>query len=197
MVVRALNAATGDRFQWLIFDQQGLAPVGFALFAAAAAAFIGAATGRTLRAMALTALAYLFTRAVVAIVLRPRFMAPLERRYPVLGARVPNRLLGDWLWAAAARAWASCCARMVIASRAASASVPRPTPSAWPRSAGSLQPRAFPSGEPILDVPGDRDHDLRGPGARVGGCHGLVDPPSPRVKVSFRDPRFLRTVRGK
>ena len=93
-----LNAATGDRFQWLIFDQQGLAPVGFALFAAAAAAFIGAATGRTLRAMALTALAYLITRAVAAIVLRPRFMAPLERRYPVLGARVPNRQLGDWLY---------------------------------------------------------------------------------------------------
>ena len=36
-----LNAATGDRFQWLIYDQQGLAPVGYALFAVSLAAFLG------------------------------------------------------------------------------------------------------------------------------------------------------------
>ncbi len=93
-----LNAATGDRFQWLIYDQQGLAPVGYALFAVALAAFLGAVTGRTLRAMAISVIGFIATRFLVAVWLRPRFMSPLERTYPVLGDRVPNHLLGDWLY---------------------------------------------------------------------------------------------------
>ena len=93
-----LNAATGDRFQWLIYDQQGLVPVGYALFTVTLAAFLGAATGRSLRAMAITVAVFMATRIAVAIWLRPRFMAPLERTYPVLGNRIPDRLLGDWLY---------------------------------------------------------------------------------------------------
>ncbi len=53
-----LNAATGDRFQWLIYDQQGLAPVGYAVFAMALAAFLGAVTGRTVRAMAISGVGF-------------------------------------------------------------------------------------------------------------------------------------------
>lgn len=93
-----LNAATGDRFQWLIYDQQGLVPVGYALFAAALASFVGTVTGRTLRAMAITVVGFIAARFAFAVWLRPRLMAPLERTYPVVGARVPNRLLGDWLY---------------------------------------------------------------------------------------------------
>jgi ABC-type transport system involved in multi-copper enzyme maturation permease subunit len=93
-----LNAATGDRFQWLIYDQQGVVPVGYALFAVLCAAFIGAVTGRTMRAMAVTALGFVLVRFSVAVWLRPRFMHGLERTYPVVGDRVPNHLLGDWLY---------------------------------------------------------------------------------------------------
>jgi hypothetical protein len=93
-----LNAATGDRFQWLIYDQQALVPLGYAVFAAMLAAFVGAVTGRTLRAMAITALGFVLVRFSVAVWLRPRFMHGLERTYPVVGERVPNHLLGDWLY---------------------------------------------------------------------------------------------------
>ncbi len=93
-----LNAATGDRFQWLIYDQQGLVPVGYAVFAASLAAFVGAVTGRTVRAMAVTALGFILVRFPVAVWLRPRFMTGMERTYPVVGLRVPNHLLGDWLY---------------------------------------------------------------------------------------------------
>jgi hypothetical protein len=93
-----LNAATGDRFQWLIFDQQGLVPVGYAVFAVLLAAFVGAITGRTLRAMAVTVLGFILVRFPVAVWLRPRFMSGVERTYPVVGVRVPNHLLGDWLF---------------------------------------------------------------------------------------------------
>jgi hypothetical protein len=92
-----LNAASGERFQWLIFDQQGLVPVGFALFALALGVLAGAITGRTLRAMAVTVVGFLVVRFAVAVWLRPHYLAALERRYPVLGSMEPNRLLGDWL----------------------------------------------------------------------------------------------------
>ncbi len=93
-----LNAATGDRFQWLIYDQYGLVPVGYAVFATLLAAFLGASTGRTVRAMALTAVGFIVVRFAVGVFWRPRFMAGLERTYPVVTRRVPNRLLGDWLY---------------------------------------------------------------------------------------------------
>jgi len=93
-----LNAATGDRFQWLIYDQQGLVPIGYAVFAMALAAFLGAVTGRTLRAMAIAAIGFLVIRFGVAVWARPKLASPLERTYPVLGDMIPNRLLGDWLY---------------------------------------------------------------------------------------------------
>lgn len=65
-----LNAATGERFQWLIFDQQGSAPVGYALFAFALGVLAGAITGRTLRAMAATVVGFLVVRFAVAVWLR-------------------------------------------------------------------------------------------------------------------------------
>jgi len=93
-----LNAATGDRFQWLIYDQQGLVPVGYAIFAAMLAACIGAVTGRTMRAMAITVVTFIVVRFGLAVFVRPRFMGGLERTYPVVTDLVPNRLLGDWLY---------------------------------------------------------------------------------------------------
>jgi hypothetical protein len=92
-----LNAATGERFQWLIFDQQGLVPVGYALFALALGVLSGAIFGRTLRAMAVTVVGFLVVRFGVAVWLRPHYLAALERKYPVLGITEPNRLIGDWL----------------------------------------------------------------------------------------------------
>jgi len=92
-----LNAANGERFRWLIFDQQGSVPVGYALFALALGVLAGAITGRTLRAMAATVVGFLVVRFAVAVWLRPHYQSALERKYPVLGSMEPNRLLGDWL----------------------------------------------------------------------------------------------------
>ena len=92
-----LNAATGERFQWLIFDQQGSVPVGYALFAFALGVLAGAITGRTLRAMAVTVVGFLVVRFAVAVWLRPHYLAALQRKYPVMSSTEPNRLLGDWL----------------------------------------------------------------------------------------------------
>lgn len=92
-----LNRATGERFGWLIFDQQGLVPVGYTVFAFALGALSGAVTRRTQRAVAVTIVAFLVIRFGVAVELRPRFLPQQERTYPVLGTGGPNRLAGDWV----------------------------------------------------------------------------------------------------
>lgn len=92
-----LNRASGERFFWLIFDQQGLVPVGYALFAFALGALAGTITRRTLRGVAVMLIAFLVIRFVVAVELRPNYVAQQERRYPVVGTGGPNRLAGDWV----------------------------------------------------------------------------------------------------
>jgi hypothetical protein len=92
-----LNRATGERFVWLIFDQQGLVPVGYALFGFALGALGGAITRRPQRGVAVMIVAFLAIRFAVAVELRPRYLPQEERTYPVVGTGGPNRLAGDWI----------------------------------------------------------------------------------------------------
>jgi hypothetical protein len=92
-----LNRATGERFTWLIFDQQGLAPIGYTLFAFALGVLLGAMTRRTVRAIGLSIAVFFAARFAVAVWVRPDFLPRLERTYPVAGDRIPNPLLGDFI----------------------------------------------------------------------------------------------------
>jgi hypothetical protein len=92
-----LNAATGERFTWLIFDQQGSVLVGYALFAFALGVFLGAVTRRTVRAMGITLAVFFVVRFAVAVWIRPRYLAEQVRTYSIFGGRIPNPLLGDFL----------------------------------------------------------------------------------------------------
>jgi hypothetical protein len=92
-----LNQATGQRFLEPTFDQEGLVPVGYALFAVALGVFAGVLTRKTLPAMAITLVGFLAARLPVGLLARPRFLAPLERTFPVAGTTAPNQLSGDWV----------------------------------------------------------------------------------------------------
>lgn len=92
-----LNRATGQRFTWLIFDQQGSVVAGYAVFAFALAVLSGSITRRTLRAMGITLLVFCVVRFGVAVWIRPNLAAQEERRYPVVATTMPNRLVGDWI----------------------------------------------------------------------------------------------------
>jgi hypothetical protein len=92
-----LNRATGERFTWLIFDQQGLVPIGYALFAFALGVLLGAMTRRTVRAIGLSIAVFFAVRFAVAVWVRPDFLPRLERTYPVVGDAIPNPLLGDFI----------------------------------------------------------------------------------------------------
>jgi hypothetical protein len=92
-----MNRATGERFTWLIFDQQGLVPVGYTLFAFALGVLFGAMTRRTVRAIGLSIAVFFAVRFAVAVWVRPDFRPRLQRTYPVFGDVVPNPLVGDFV----------------------------------------------------------------------------------------------------
>ena len=93
----AAGTAVGNKFGFLLFDLEGLVPVGYALFAVALGVFAGALTRRTQAAMAVTLVGYLATRLLVEFFARPRFLAPLRRTYPVIGSLDVNPIGGDWI----------------------------------------------------------------------------------------------------
>jgi hypothetical protein len=92
-----LNRATGDRFTWLIFDQQGSVPAGYALFAFALGVLAGAITRRTVRAMGITLASFFVVRFAVAVWIRPHYLGTLERTYPLSANRMPNPFRSDFV----------------------------------------------------------------------------------------------------
>jgi hypothetical protein len=92
-----LDQTTGQRFDLYLFDLEGLVPVGYALFALALGVFAGVLTRKTQAAMAITLVGFLAARLPVGLLARPRFLAPLERTFPVAGTTAPNQLSGDWI----------------------------------------------------------------------------------------------------
>jgi hypothetical protein len=97
--IAPLDDATGYRFTWLFFDQQGPVLVGYALFALALGVLAGTLTGKVMPAMAVTLGGFLATRVAVALLLRPRLLPPRRRAYPIVGATPTesNPLTGDWV----------------------------------------------------------------------------------------------------
>ena len=92
-----LNRSTGDRFQPGIFDQQGLVPVAYAVFALALGIAAGAVLKRTMPAMAATLVGFVGLRLIVAGLVRRHFIAPVKSSYvPLPGADVTHP--GAWVF---------------------------------------------------------------------------------------------------
>ena len=75
-----LNGSTGSRFQPGIFDQQGIVPVAYAVFAVALGIAAGAILGRTLPAMAVTLVGFVVPRLLVGAFLRRHYESPVTQR---------------------------------------------------------------------------------------------------------------------
>ena len=86
------------RFSPTGFDFEGLAPVGYALFAFAAATLAGTVLRRTVSAMAVSLACYLAVREIVEVWLRPQYTKPLTVTFDLAaqGADHSNRT-GDWV----------------------------------------------------------------------------------------------------
>jgi len=81
---RAIDLASSN--QYSLFDQRDIAPIGYALFAFAVGALIGAVIRRTVPAMATTLGVYVFARIATTIWIRPNLMSPLRKFLALAGA---------------------------------------------------------------------------------------------------------------
>jgi len=91
-----LVAASDGRFGFGVFDLRGIVPIAYALFALALGTAVGALIRKTVPAMAVTLGAFVAVRAVVELVLRPRYLPAQTVSYPFLQGS-PRAGLGDWL----------------------------------------------------------------------------------------------------
>jgi hypothetical protein len=92
-----LDRSTGDRFQPGIFDQQGLVPVAYAVFALALGIAAGAVLKRTMPAMAATLVGFVGLRLIVAGVVRKHFVSPVTKTYlPLPGVDTSHP--GAWVF---------------------------------------------------------------------------------------------------
>jgi hypothetical protein len=94
-----LNESVTVRLDYLFFDQQGVAPVGYTLFAVALGVFAGTLTRKVLPAMAITLVAFLGTRIVMLALVRPNLADPVTYKVPVGGGTplLPNPALAAWI----------------------------------------------------------------------------------------------------
>ncbi|MDG6106153.1 ABC transporter permease [Dactylosporangium aurantiacum] len=93
-------AYTESRFQQIFFDVQGVAPVGYSLFAVALGIAAGVLSSKVVPAMGLTLSAFIAARIVVALFVRPRLATPVTNDFPVVSdaaANLGQMSLGSWV----------------------------------------------------------------------------------------------------
>jgi hypothetical protein len=92
------------RFEWLLFDMQGVVPIGYTAFAVALGVFGGTVWHRMLPAMGLTLGGFLAVRIALAALGRPRYVAAETRETPVEGFRGGRgEQVGEWTLATGVR----------------------------------------------------------------------------------------------
>jgi hypothetical protein len=96
---------TGMGRMWpLIFDMQGLAPIGYSLFAVALGIFGGTVWPKMLPAMATALGGFIALRILLAVFARSRYLPPETVTYPVAFGRLQrNEWRGDWVVASGVR----------------------------------------------------------------------------------------------
>jgi hypothetical protein len=99
-----LSQAGQGRLSTLLFDMQGVVPIGYTLFAVALGIFAGTIWHKVLPAMAATLVGFLGIRIALTTLARPRYLPARVLTFPVQGATAqPNMTLGDWVLSTAVR----------------------------------------------------------------------------------------------
>jgi hypothetical protein len=86
-----------SRFTEVFFDMQGVAPVGYTLFAVALGIFAGSLLPKVLPAMALTLAGFVGARVAVALLARPHYMSPVAGDQPIQIPDGASDLAGSWV----------------------------------------------------------------------------------------------------
>ncbi|MFD4909807.1 ABC transporter permease [Kitasatospora purpeofusca] len=86
------------RFRYLVFDVQGIAPIGYTLFAVALGILAGTLARRVLPAMGISLAAFIAVRAVVELFARPYFQPARTLSYAIDSPLTANRFAGSWIY---------------------------------------------------------------------------------------------------
>ncbi|MGH3414981.1 MAG: ABC transporter permease [Actinocrinis sp.] len=87
----------GGRLSYVTFDVQGIAPIGYTVFAFFLGVCAGVLSRRMLPAMGITVGVFLAVRAVVEVVARPRYMSPVTINNPIDSNLQNNNSSGAWV----------------------------------------------------------------------------------------------------
>jgi ABC-2 family transporter protein len=109
-----LGQAGFGRFRTLLFDMQGLVPIGYTVFAVALGVFAGTVWHKVLPAMAVTLVGFTVVRFALTVFARPRYLPPRELKYATLNVtRTPSELAGNWVLSSGVR---DASGKMVVAN---------------------------------------------------------------------------------
>ncbi|MEV0805191.1 transporter [Micromonospora sp. NPDC050200] len=97
------QAAHEGRLGIIVFDLQGVAPIGYTLFAVTLGIFAGTLWRRMLPAMTVTLVGYVGVRAAVAVLARPHYQPARTLTFPVDGAGPMRMTRGDWILSSGVR----------------------------------------------------------------------------------------------
>ncbi|PWU48272.1 transporter [Micromonospora globispora] len=97
------QAAREGRLGFIVFDLQGIAPIGYTLFAVALGIFAGTVWRRMLPAMTVTLVGFIGVRAAVAILARPHYQPARTLTFPIEGTGPMRESHGDWVLASGVR----------------------------------------------------------------------------------------------
>jgi hypothetical protein len=94
-----------SRLSPLLFDMQGVVPIGYTLFAVALGIVAGTVWPKVLPAMAATLAGYAVLRIALTLAARPHYLPARERTYPVerVGTATPAVELDNWVLARGVR----------------------------------------------------------------------------------------------
>ncbi|GGO24743.1 transporter [Micromonospora parathelypteridis] len=91
------QAAHEGRLGMIVFDLQGVVPIGYTIFAVALGVFAGTVWKRMLPAMGITLAGFIGARAAVEILARPHYQAARTQTFPIEGDGIPEMSRGDWI----------------------------------------------------------------------------------------------------
>jgi hypothetical protein len=88
----------GGRLSPVSFDVQGIAPIGYTLFAVALGVFAGTRLKKVLPAMGVTLAGYTVVRVLVETLARPLYRSPLNTSLPINSSEQINSVSGAWVY---------------------------------------------------------------------------------------------------
>ncbi|WP_435207904.1 transporter [Micromonospora sp. bgisy143] len=91
------SAAREGRLGLIVFDLQGIVPIGYTLFAVALGIFAGTVWKRMLPAMGITLAGFIGVRAAVEILARPHYQPARTQTFPIEGDGPADIGRGDWI----------------------------------------------------------------------------------------------------